>query len=460
MTDSLEAKHALWNAGILSWKLWPQQIAIYNRIRELPPEADEVVILCARQFGKSHMLTLLAVEDCLRYDDVCILIVAPTLKQCREIVTPRLRRIAMDAPEGLIRPSKSEGKWYIGNSELVMGGMDINSSSQRGKTVQNVYIEEIVDSHPDDYVESLRSDIGPALTHSKGGKLIFATTPPKIPDHPFVKETMVSARLNDALYTYTIDDNRELTPAQYEACVRRSGGRHTVDFRREYLCEIVRDRSVVIIPDFDDRVHVSELAEFQTDMILETYTDWGGVRDKTVSLLMGYEFLTAMDYVIDELIWEHNTPTDYIVKQIRETWGKYPIKTHYADAPGQLQVDLANSHNFPVSLPNKIDWESGINQMGNRFTIKKILINPRCKFTLETCRSGVFNKNRTDFDRSRTLGHMDAAAALMYGIKCLHRLPPSGGSRQSSDWQWTPLKNQPRIPIAQKTFGNPSKRFV
>jgi hypothetical protein len=463
MTDditTLEARHALWNAGILSWKLWKQQLPIYSSIRALQGSVDEAVVLCARQFGKSQLGVLLAIEDCIRWHDVCIVIIGPTLKQTREIVSPRLRRICEDAPEGLVRPSKSEGKWYIGTSELVMGGMDMNSSAQRGKTVQNVYIEEIVDSHPDDYTESLRSDIGPALTHSKGGKLIYLTTPPKIPDHPFITETMVKAKLNSSLYTYTIDDNKALTPAQYDACVRRSGGRHTVDFRREYLCEIIRDRSVVIIPDFDDKLHVSGLAERGVDMILETFTDWGGVRDKTASILMGYEFLTGMDYVIDELVWDHNTPTDYIVKEIREKWGSLPIRTHYADAPGQLQVDLANSYDFPVTIPNKVDWEAGINQMGNRFTTNKILINPRCKFTIETCRSGVFNKNRTDFERTAALGHMDAAAALMYGIKCLHRLSPTTAVRAHSDWQWTPLKNQPRIPIAPKTFGNPHKRFV
>ena len=161
--DSIEA---LWRTGMLDWKLWDQQLQIYDQIRNLPDDVDEAVILCARQYGKSHLGILCAIEDCLTYDDVCILIVGPTIKQTRNIVTPRLRRIAKDAPEGLIRPSKSEGKWFIGTSELVMGGMDQDSGSERGKTLQNCYIEEIVDSDADKYIDSLRSDIGPA--HSLG----------------------------------------------------------------------------------------------------------------------------------------------------------------------------------------------------------------------------------------------------------------------------------------------------
>ena len=312
----------------------------------------------------SHLGVILALEDCLRYDDVCIVVVGPTLKQTREIVAPRLRRIMADAPPGLIQPSKSEGKWYVGTSELVMGGMDMNSSAQRGKTVQNVYVEEIVDSRPDDYLESLRSDIGPALTHSVGGKLIYLTTLPKIPDHPFITETMPAAELNNALFVYTIDDNAALSQAQYDACVKRSGGKHTDDFKREYLCQIIRDRNIVIIPDFNREVHVSENIEALTDMNLEVFIDWGGVRDKTAALLMGFDYLRALDYVLDELIWPHNTPTEQIVKDIRNNWGRYDIKRYYADAPGQLQVDLASQYQFDVTVPLKSDWEAAVKQHG------------------------------------------------------------------------------------------------
>lgn len=457
--DPVSARTALWDTGILSWKLWEQQLPIYNKLRELPPEVDEVVVLCARQFGKSFMGVALAVEDCLRYDDVCILIVGPTLKQCREIVAPRLRRIAKDAPEDLIRPSKSEGKWFIGTSELVMAGMDTNSSAQRGKTVQNVYVEEIVDSHPDDYLESLRSDIGPALTHSKGGRIIYLTTLPKVPDHPFIIETMVKAKLNGAFYSYTIDDNKALSRAQYDACVRRSGGRHTVSFRREYLNEVVRDRSVVIVPDFAEH-HISDQVKMHEHIKLQAFIDWGGVRDKTAALLMGHEFMTATDLVFDEIVWPHNTPTETIVKEFREKWGALPIQSLYADAPGQLLVDLQTSHKFPAVLPNKGDWEAGINQLANKFTTNKILIHPNCRVTIETCRSGVFNKNRTDFERTETLGHMDCVAALMYGVKTLDRASPYPAAAPAGLWQWTPLKGQANMPIAIKRFGNPSRRFV
>jgi hypothetical protein len=408
--------------GILFWKLWPQQLPIYEQIRDLPGSVDEVVILCARQYGKSFMGTVLAIEDCLQMPGSTILVVGPTIKQTREIVAPRLRLICADAPEGLIRPSKSENKWFIGESELILGGFDQESSSQRGKAVQRIYIEELVDSKPDHYMDALRSDLGPALTHAKDGKMIFLTTLPKIPDHPFITETLAQARLNNAVYSYTIYDNKALSQKQFDACVRRSGGIQTEHFRREYMNEIVRDRSIVIVPDYDEAIHVSDF--IIPDMLnYEIYTDWGGVRDKTVSLLMAYSFLEGCDLVLDELSWPANTATEMIVAQTKERWAsKKPA--WWVDAPGQLQVDLKRTHNMDVRMPPKDDWESGINALANRFTQRKVKIKPHCALLRETCRSGMFNKNRTDFLRSTALGHCDAIAALMYGVRNLNRSNP------------------------------------
>ena len=465
MTTSLHRlTDELWSRGNLAYKLWDQQRVIYEAIYSLPADIDEAVVLCARQFGKSHLGVLIAIEQCLRWQDKCFLIIGPTLKQTREIVTPRLRQIIQDAPPGLIRPSKSEGKWYIGTSELVMGGFDLNTGSQRGKTLQGVFVEEIVDANPDDYLESLRSDIGPALTHSEAGKIIFLTTLPKVPDHPFITETMARSQINGAFYSFTIDDNKALSPSQYEACVRRAGGRHTDDFRREYLNQIIRDRSVVVIPDFDQERHVREV-DIPDYCNFEIYIDWGGVRDFTVALVVGYSYLEAVDIVFDELWWPANTPTKTILSDMRSRWTGRFYQTNrsehvvVADVPGQLAVDLA-SLGLSVALPQKSDWEASINGLANRFTQNKIVIAPHCKLTITTCQSGMFNKNHTDFERTISTGHCDAIAALMYAVRGLNRHNPYPNEIASKDRFWTPPADKPVniLPGANK-FGAKAKKF-
>lgn len=460
-------KHRLWLDGELSWKLWSQQEPIYNGIRAVAASApvEEIVILCSRQFGKSHLGVILAVEDCLRYPDSCILIIGPTLKQAREIVTPRMNKIRQDAPPGLIRPSKSEGKWYIGSSELVIGGFDQNSSSQRGKTVQNIYIEEVVDSNPDDYVESLRSDLGPALTHSKGGKIIYLTTLPKIPDHPFIIDTMVRAELNGVLYSYTIDDNKQLTPDQYEACVRRAGGRHTVDFRREYLNEIVRDASIVVVPDFSTDRHVKPI-HWPAQALVQTTIDWGGVRDFTVAILHWYDYVRNKLVIFDERWFPHNTPTsvitDAVIAMERQLPEGLKHERRIADVPGQLFVDLTTA-GFAITAPPKDDWQAAVNNMAVHFSRDEIEIDPRCKLLIQTCNSGTFNKNRTDFERTLALGHCDALACLMYAVRTQDRSSPFPARVDPDQIYRRPGKKPDETILAEslqpRTFGAGPKRF-
>lgn len=421
--------YSLWKAGILAYQLWPQQKDIYWSVRSLPPSVTDVVILCARQFGKSHLGVLFAIEDCIRYPNTCIPIMGPTEEQTVDIVAPRLKEIARDCPiPGLVRRSKSEGKWYIGDSEIVLGGFNTNSSAQRGKTVQNIYIEEVVDSDPDQFVESMRSDLGPALTHSKGGRLVFLTTLPKVPDHPFITEWIPRAKLKGAFFSYTIDDNIKISREQYIRCAELAGCKldsenniisESIDWRREYKNEIVRDERVVIIPDFSEKLHVKPVP-CPPRAFYQTYIDWGGVRDKTVGLLGFYDFLGHKFCIIDECEFPPNVSTPIIVKALKEMEEGYEIHSRIADVPGQVQVDLDNM-GYPVSMPVKTDWQAMVNNLQTAFRLDQIMIEKRCKFLITSLNSAQFNKNKTDFARSEILGHADAIAALMYGwlMKCV-----------------------------------------
>lgn len=412
-----------WGQGDLSWKLWPQQEPIYNAIRSLPKHTEPIVVLCARQFGKSFLGTLLAVEDCLRNPGVAVLVVGPTIDQTTAIVNQAMRNIISDAPEGLIRPSKSEGRWYVGKSELVVGGFDQRMASRkRGLTIFRIYIEEVVDSHPDEYLESVRSDLGPMLTHSKDASMIFLSTLPRVPDHPFIVHTIPAAKLKNAFYSYTINDNAQLSETQRRAIIERSGGVESIAFRREYLNEIIRDPTIVVVPPYNEKLHVADY-DLPPYTNMQTMIDWGGVRDKTVALLMTYEYGSDTDLVWDEAVFEPNTPTSEIVRGIRKMEAGHTV-TRCADAPGQIQVDLSTEHAFQVSAPYKNDWQANVNFMNERYQCGRVIIHPRCKFLRLSLQSGTLNKRRNDFERSEALGHCDALAAHMYGLRCLNRSNP------------------------------------
>lgn len=435
-----DIRRYFWDSGDLEYKLWDQQKPIHTTIKTLPTTATTVVLLCARQFGKSTTGCILALEDVLTHDNVTVMIVAPEIKHARSIVNPRLRMLTADAPEGLVTFIKSEDRWIVGNSEIILGGFDVKNAGRiRGKTLHKIYIEEIVDSDPDSYRDSLRSDLAPALTHSKHPQMIYLTTLPKIPDHPFILETIPEAQLNGAFFKYTINDNKKLTPEQYAICVRMCGGEDSVEFKREYLCEMVRDQSITVIPHFT-KDHVSTF-ELPLQSRYFVTIDFGGVRDKTAALLHTYDYFNNKHLIIDERVFDANTNTEEIVGELWRLEAGYTIEQRVSDCPGQLLIDLNETHAYQVVMPNKTDWLASVNQMSVLFTMNQIMIHPRCKFLIQSCRSGTFNKHKTDFERTATLGHCDALAALMYAVRAQSKETPyTSITSQVVDNFWIPQK--------------------
>ncbi len=413
----------LWLRGDLSYKLWKQQRPIYETVKALPLTILTVVFLCARQFGKSVLGVILATEDCLKNPDVIVMIIAPTIKQARGIVRPRMKLVCKDMPPGMVRHVKSEDAWYFSNgAEIRLGGFNTGSMAQRGKTIHKIYMEETADSEGDAYSDFLQSDLAPALTHSVNAQIIHLTTLPKIPDHPFVTETVPDAEMGNAFFKFTIRHNLMLTPEKYAMCVKLSGGEHTTAFKREYLCEQVRDDSIILAPEFNEAVHVRacvvpDCAKFWIG------GDVGGVRDMSVFHLCSFDFKRAKVLFLDERAFMPETGSAIMVGECLAMEGKRQVSRH-VDAPGQLRVDLAAQHNYPTMLPRKDELEATVNQVRVALTNNEVEIDPKCKLLIATLRSGTFNKHRTDLNRTAALGHMDAFMSAAYAIRHANKANP------------------------------------
>jgi len=431
----------LWMRGDLEFLLWPQQMPIWNQLQNLPVSAELFVCLCARQYGKSTMGVVYALSEAIKNRDCCILIMGPDTKQTRDIVNSKMRFLLRTAPVGLIKQMKAENRWHVYHdlnpksldyTEIIIGGMNENSSSQRGKTVHKILVEEIVDVKEDDFLTSMRSDLGPALTHSKDGKIIYLTTLPKYPAHPFITEVIPLARLKSAIAVFDIHSNKALSPEQFQKCMDLAGGEDSQDWKREYLCEIIRDRRLVCLPDYNQ----TSIQPFTLpiDSYLHVTIDWGGVRDKTCAVLHTYDYNHATDLFWDERVFEPNTPTSKIVAQCRDMEAAHHITSRFIDGPHQLVgVDLLQEHQYHARLPQKSDWEASLNTLNSRFKLNKVLIHPRCKFLTVSADSGILNKQRTDFERTEALGHMDGVAAMMYGVRMRDTTCPYGAHTVQSE---------------------------
>lgn len=420
----LQARYLLWSRGELRFLLWDQQQVIYDTVRNLPNTVQQVVILCARQFGKSVTGCVLALEDAIKNPNSVILIIGPTIKQTRAIVVPRMKMLLRDAPNGLIRFLKSEDIFHLANgSEIRLGGFDTNAASERGKTLCSVYMEETGESNPDEYMSYVRDELGPAMTHSKHAKITHLSTLPKFPDHPFVIETIPEAQADGSFFKFTIKDNKQLSEDQYKACVKLCGGEHTEAFLREYMCKQIRDSSIVLAPEFSDELHVKEITipEF---CIYWIGGDLGGTADRHCLHLMTYDFERNKILILDEREFPPSTSTAEIVANAKEMEGERKIKYRMVDAPGQTRIDMCGFYSYPVIEPRKDELDATVNQVRKAMAMSEVEISPKCLLLIRTLRSGCWNKARTDLERTAALGHCDAFMSLAYGLRHADRTNP------------------------------------
>lgn len=408
---------ALWASGNLKYKLHSAQLTIYSALRSLPPSTREALLLISRRFGKSYLAVVLAMEDAIRTGKT-VLLVGPSEKQIVRIATPLINAIAADAPEGFVQPKKSEKLWKVGPGTVMIGGYDTASESFRGLEFVNIYFEEAGAADDDNFEYILYSVLFPTLMHTKGKIVHLGTPSPKV-DHPLHSMLIPKTKKLKSFFTFTIDDNPLLSDADIEAEIETMGGRDNISVRRELFCEIVRDDLSSLVPEFSAAKFVREIS-VPTHRLSLICGDVGGVRDHTVIHLIGSDEYGRIVF-IDECAFPPKTSTRDMVQQALEMEKRNGLSvnsiTRRVDTPGQMNVDLASTYGYPVLLPSKKSFEATIAELRKPFRDDNIIISPKCELLIATLENGSFNKQGNDFARNSYLGHMDAAASAVYGIR-------------------------------------------
>lgn len=408
-----------WKRGFLAWKLHEGQLAIYEKIRSFEPHQKEALVFCARRFGKSTLGVVLALEDCLRKEGQ-VRIIGPTIKQTISIVEPILRKMTLDAPEGLIKRIKSEYRWYVGSSELIIGGFDgQNITRHLGQESISIYLEESGAARSEDFTYAIVEVLTPHLLHTQGMK-IHLTTPPKELNHPLITDVLPKVKELNTYFFATIYDNPLLSDEQITAAIEESGGFETAAFKRNYLCELVKDTETLVVPQFVPSKHTFSEQLTQPYEWVWVVGDWGGVRDKTSILFC--TFYHQILFVHDELIFDNHTSSQEIfiaINQIKKLRHYHFTEPWVIDAPPAMTIDWWEKFRITVRIPKKQVFEEGISVLRQAFFQDKIQINERCQFLIKSCLYGRLTKNQKDFERRDDLGHCDALAALLYAYRSL-----------------------------------------
>jgi len=419
-----EAIAALWFRGELSYKLHDAQIKIYKALYHSPEKL--FVANCSRRFGKSFLMVLYAIERALRKPKTRIRFGAAFQTDLEEYILPAFELILEDCPSSLKPVYRAKGTKYVfqNGSEIKLFGVDKNPNSARGNAIDVVILDEAGYISNLDYL--ITSVVYPAQMYKKDAKLILISTPPVSPDHDF-KMYCDKAKVEGNYQEYTIYDNPMIGPTELAECVKDSGGKDSTTFKREFLCQFVTETERAITPEFKRTKHVlrTDLRDDYTKFYRKYASLDLGFRDLTALLYGYYDFKRATLVIEDEFVINGPDVTSQrIAKATRDIERKLGYENTYRVADNSDLIflnDLQSSQDVTFMATSKDSLEAMVNELREWLRQDRIKIAKHCIHTIGSLESGIWDKHRKKFDKSKVYGHYDALASLIYMVRNIHQ---------------------------------------
>lgn len=404
-----------WQRGELSWKLRPEQQRLKAELEA--PNVQLGVFNISRRWGKTYTLVVYALEQAIRHKQK-IRFGCAFLSDLVEFVLPAFSQILDDCPERL-RPvySATRKTWEFKNgSEIKLVGIDKNPNGLRGNAIAKIIVDEA--GFVSNLKEVYTSVIIPATAKQKNIKLVFISTPPETPEHFFVNLIDKAQEQDNGHYVcLTIDDISDLDPAERKRLLDEVGGENSPEAQREFFCKIQVDATRAVCPSFSADKHVG--SPNVEHIQWRIFGDTGGVRDKTVFLEAGWSHVLQRTLIRSELSFPPKVPTTAIIAAYKAKWPNQP--TLVLDGPGQVLIDYSAA-GLVADLPQKDDFNAGLGLLITAFHNDQVIVDPSCTLLIRTLTGGVLNRQRTDYERTDSLGHCDAAAACIYALRGVDRI--------------------------------------
>lgn len=429
--DALAEQRA-WQRGDLGHVLSRRQRRMVAKWRRKRPK--RFVLNWSRRGGKTRALVALAVEEAVR-SKVAITYAAPTQNDARDIAENEVTAI-LEGPDGPRIPytyNVQRLRWTFPNGSYIqLAGCDgSNRNRLRGRTRHLIIIDEA--AFVDDLTYIVESILEPQLI-TTSGVLIMSSTPPESPEHAFKHYAVEAKSGSNPDYEYdecALDAVEHITDEQREDAIRKAGGRGSTTCKREYFCLFVTDEGRALVPEYQVHKRAIEV-EVERPRYFDAYTIADtGFNDLTVVGFGYYHFDLAAFVLEHELVLRHQSGAAVgkaVLAKEREIWGDKVPLLRWADASLQTIADMREGsqvhdehgmllHEGVVfTMAEKQDAEAALNRLRRRVEDHEVLIHPRCTTTRAHMEYGIWNKARTDFERTEH-HHFDGVAMMKYAVR-------------------------------------------
>lgn len=476
-----EALTLAWERGLLDFLLDVNQKGLNKWLAET--EALLVVLDASRQLGKSYWLCVLAIQSALRNPGWQIKYAAPTAKMVRKIIRPHFRKILASCPKHL-RPvfHTQEGEYRFPNGSVVtVAGTDRdNIDNLRGQHAHLAIVDEA--GFMDDLVYVVKSVLLPQTTNTDG-RILIASTPAKSPGHSFKEfcdqaaamegrkevfmgpdengDTIEVGRDEGAFAHRTIYCNPRLNAARIRRLQDSVGGKDTTDWQREYMGLHVTDansavfkratdwrmRKAILQTAADGRIFweaedgerfyqpkyrfpIVALDPGHTDLFGFVFGEWweehaifACLRAFSLRAPRTPEIADAIRRTEREL-WPTSHDMPYAkAKRSRDGLSWAPLK-RVSDIDPRMCADLSADYGILVFPTRKDDRDTAINTADIMLAGEKgrtVFDRDGTRELRKHLQNAIWNKARTQWERSETDGHFDVASAYVYAARNLPR---------------------------------------
>lgn len=453
----------LWRRGRLRYLLYPDQREVYDAIRAFldNPETrfEDFWFDISRQYGKTFIGLLVSTEEAIRHTGWSIGYTAATRADLWQFVQPNMATLLSDCPDEL-RPrwngQTNDYEFPSGSIIHLAGVNNGHENDARGPRRHLMVNEECAFVDRFGY---LHDSVELPMLTTTGGRILNITTPAETPAHESFSY-MVKCRQRGNYIRRTLRDNQHVSEAAKAKLVAEAGGWESTTARREFGCEWITDETRAIVREYTEELDAELCASEPSGPTFETPTVAMDVGFEDYHhILFGYYDFRRGKRVIQAEVRHQRATTDKIAASILETearlWGHVPTldaealrklspdaleafksaqalaaetqaqrparglpalkpPVRWSDTDLRLIADLGELHRLGFLPTAKDDKEAQVNALRISLKNKGWHISPKCVHLRRQLRLGVWNKQRTEFDRSKEDGHFDAVDAALY----------------------------------------------
>lgn len=421
-----QAVAALWQSGVLLWKVRDHQLTVYEFLAAADGhDFTQRLVYVHRQFGKSFLSLLVAVELALSKKGARISVVAPTQKMLRAVLLPNMTALLEDCPEAL-RPTftalDNVFTFPSTGATIRLDGADAgNAENLRGRANDFVIIDEA------GFVKDLKSLIKDIVLPSfltTGGRLLCITTPPKTAGHYCAELRQKLSRVG-AFLKFRLSDNTSVTAEVRKRWADECGGEDSPTFRREYECEEITDGDLAVVPEFDEKAQrdIVQPVPAPDPYVARVVGCDLGWTDPTGLLFGYYDFQRARVCIQDEVLLR-KARIEEIAQAVKRKegglWGTLRPYARISDVDPMVLAELAAAHALTFRPVSKVyGKEQMVNEVRTWVRQRRILIDPRCTQLIAQLEAAIWTSSRKSFDHTEAFGHFDLVDALVYLLQAL-----------------------------------------